>query len=331
MYTDEDLDNAAAQGIFQPEDVASFRDYMQSMRHTTSADEENVRLITSFNDIFVVIAMGLFLFSLVWLGDSFHDAVGPLLAAVASWGLAEFFVLKRKMALPAIVLLLSFTGGIFSACSIFFMSIIAAEENSLIISAIVTVAAAYLHWRRFAVPITIAAGAIATLVFFVSLALSVFPTLQDIQYIDELAFISGALLFAFAIWWDAQDRKRVKKQSDIAFWLHLSAAPLIVHSVFANLTADNTGGTQLLSIIALYLVLTVISLIIDRRAFMVSALAYVLYALVDFMNTYGMLEDSLATVGVTLGLSLLVLSGFWHKARAQIVRVLPDPVRIKVP
>ena len=63
MYTDEDLDYAVKKGIFTGESVAEFRAQLSSSKNTPSVDEENFRLITGFNDIFVVIACMLLLFS----------------------------------------------------------------------------------------------------------------------------------------------------------------------------------------------------------------------------------------------------------------------------
>ena len=53
MYTDEDLEHAVKQGIFSRESVERFRQEMLRDRNTHTADEENFRLVASFNDIFV--------------------------------------------------------------------------------------------------------------------------------------------------------------------------------------------------------------------------------------------------------------------------------------
>ena len=328
MYTDDDLDQATQRGIFQAADVASFRQMVEQQRHSPSADEENIRLVTSFNDIFVVIAISLFLYSISALGEIYAPTLGAALVAAASWGLAEFFVRRRNMALPAIALVASFAGGLFSAVMLAFESL---GETAILLAAAATVAGTFCHWQRFRVPITIAAGAIAAVVLMFATLLNLFPALQQLAYLDEASFVAGLILFALAIWWDSQDRSRTKRQSDIAFWLHLSASPLIVHAAFYNLIASPSASSQIVSFIALYLVLTLISLILDRRAFMVSALAYVLYALVDFMGTYHSVANSSAVVGVTIGFSLLILSGFWHSARKQVLRVLPSALRDRVP
>ncbi|MDG1445837.1 MAG: hypothetical protein P8Q15_05730 [Methylophilaceae bacterium] len=68
--------------------------------------------------------------------------IGQYLAAITAWGLAEYFVRMRRMALSAIVLLLAF--------------IIDEGAQAFIIPSLIATIAAWLHWRRFQVPITIA-------------------------------------------------------------------------------------------------------------------------------------------------------------------------------
>ena len=39
--------------------------------------------------------------------------------------------------------------------------------------------------------------------------------------------IAGLGVFTLAMWWDRSDRVRQTRRSDVAFWLHLLAAPMI--------------------------------------------------------------------------------------------------------
>jgi hypothetical protein len=181
------------------------------------------------------------------------------------------------------------------------------------------------------VPITVAAGAATAVAFVMALLVSVFPALKDM--LNSLMLLGGIAIFLLAMRWDMADLKRLSGKSDVAFWLHLTAAPLIVHPVFSNLGIfEGQQSTLDLGIVLLlYLVLTVISLIIDRRAFMVSSLIYVLAALTQLLDTYGLAGDSFAYVGVLIGFSLLLLSGFWHKARRGLVQTLPARLQARVP
>ena len=328
MYTDEDLDTAVKNEIFTSESVEKFRAHILDQSNTYVADEENIKLISSFNDIFVVIACALLLLSSAWAAHNIHPAFAAIVVSILSWGLAEFFVLKRKMALPAIVLLITFVGGVM--VSVILMLEIP-SERSFMLAALIASIATWLHWKHFEVPITVAAGAITVVLFAISLLISVLPDLKN--YLMYFMFIGGITVFLIAMYWDSRDLQRVTGKSDVAFWLHLASAPLIVHPVFSNLGIfdGNESLASLATIVLLYILLTLISVTIDRRAFMVSSLIYVLAAISGLLKTYGFAGDSFAYVGVFIGFSLLLLSGFWHKARRQLVIYLPKSIQKRVP
>ncbi len=328
MYTDEDLDDAVEEGAFTEESVTAFRSFIAESNRSTAADEESFRLVTSFHYVFVVIACLLLLVSSAWVVTGVHPALAMAVVTLLSWGLSELFVRKRKMALPAIVLLMTFVRSIFAGFMVLFESTL---EQMFVMSAAASSIGAWLHWKRFQVPITVAAGAAFDVVFVISLFMIVYPNLFD--YTLYLIFLSGVITFGIAMAWDSADVSRVTRKSDVAFWLHLVSAPLIVHPIFSNLGVLE-GDDSLISVVTimeLYVVLTLISLVINRRAFMVSSLAYVLFALIVLLSTYGFAGDSIAFVGVFVGFSLLLLSGFWHKARCQLVKYLPKMIQNKVP
>ena len=176
MYTDEDLGHAVEQGVFSEASVQDFRALMATTKNVHSVDEENFRLIGGFNDIFIVIACSLLLFSLRWVIDLFSAPLSLLVFSAAAWGLAEHFVNKRRMALPAIALLLYFVGGIFLLVLASTANLFGENESlPLVLAAGVTAVSAYIHWRRFQVPITVAAACVAVLGFAISILLSVFP------------------------------------------------------------------------------------------------------------------------------------------------------------
>src|SRR5205085_12025464 len=101
-----------------------------------------------------------------------------------------------------------------------------------------------------------------------------------------LVLFLGVGIFLFAMWWDSSDRARRTRRSDVAFWLHLLAAPMIVHPIFTLLGLNN--GTASLSegliVVLLYVALGLTALAVDRRALLVSALAYVLWALSELFK-----------------------------------------------
>jgi hypothetical protein len=328
MYTDEDLTAAVKAGVFTDASVTAFRDHTAKLRNTPTVDEENFQLLTGFNDIFVVIACLLVLTSVAWFGASINNLVGALSVTATSWALAEYFVIKRRMALPAIVLLLSFIAGVLNSSISAFGQI---SEFSLLMSALVTASAAWLHWQRFQVPITVAAGTTAAIGCIIAITLATNPEAKN--WMLPVLFISGLAVFAYAMYWDSADRLRKTRKSDVAFWLHLVSAPMIVHPIFSLLGIfDGQSGLFEASIvIGLYVVMAIISIAIDRRAILVSGLIYVLYAFSTLLKSYGLQGSSSAITGILIGSALLLLSVYWHGCRNVLFKLLPIALQRYLP
>jgi hypothetical protein len=356
MYSQNDLDEAVAAGALSAEAAASLRNFVDLQRHSPAVDEENFRLITGFNDIFVTIAAAILLFAVGWIGQSAGQSLGwiigddgpsflaPAAIAATAWGLALFFTAKRRMALPSIMLLLAFVGGILltSAFSIgLIVGAVAFDNNPQVaatvagVSAAIAAGAAWIHWRRFRVPITVAAGAAAVAGIAVSVLLAALgETVQQAQnLILGFVLFLGIGTFLFAMWWDGSDRARITRRADVAFWLHLLAAPMIVHPIFTLLGLNNNTATVSEGFVAvlLYVVLGLTALAVDRRALLVSALAYVLYALNALFREFGAVELNVALTALVIGSALLMLSAFWSQARAAVVGPLPEGLRERLP
>lgn len=345
MYSESDLQDAVAAGAIPAQAAQALRDHVARLRASPLVDEEQFRLLTGFNDIFVSIAGIILLVALGWLGNSLRFGIADhqpafmsgAMVAAASWGLAEYFTRKRRMALPSILLLAGFVGGVALAL----VAIVAQmapnagdSTASLIASAVAACCAfaAWLHWRRFMVPITVAAGSAATAGVVGGLVMAAAPGFAPLPFLLMLA--AGVALFAFAMWWDMSDRARLTRRSDVAFWLHLTAAPMIAHSLFhllGVLNGDEIGGGRALLVIALYVAFGLVALAIDRRALLVSSLAYVLYALYALFRHAGAVELSWALTALVIGSALLLLSALWHNARAMVVHGLPESISARLP
>ncbi|HVM23093.1 MAG TPA: hypothetical protein VM308_07330 [Sphingomicrobium sp.] len=356
MYSQQELDDAVAAGVITPQAADALRTHVEAQRSTLIADEEQFRLVTGFNDIFVAIASAILLFAIGWIGQSVGQSaglaiegegpsfLGPFGIAATAWALALYFTGRRRMALPSIVLLLAFVGGTFATA--IFALVLAIGTTTLdnnqalggvlaALSGAVAAGAAWLHWRRFRVPITVAAGAAAAAAIAVGLLLAALGQNADQarDIVLGLVLLLGVGIFLFAMWWDASDRARLTRRSDVAFWLHLLAAPMIVHPVFTLLGLNN-GSASLgegLVVVLLYIALGLTALAVDRRALLVSALAYVLWALADLFKKFGAVELNVALTALVIGSALLLLSAFWHQARSAIVRPLPESLRERLP
>jgi hypothetical protein len=355
MYSQQELDDAVAAGVISPEAAQALRAHVEGQRSSAIADEEQFRLLTGFNDIFVAIAAAILLFAVgwigQWIGQAAHLAIdgdgpsplAPLAVAGTAWGLALFFTAKRRMALPSILLLLAFVGGVFGTAALALALAMGPQvDNNSTLGGIIAAAAAALaagaawfHWRRFHVPITIAAGAGALAALVIALIVAALGNNAENAKTIILGFVLllGIGMFLFAMWWDGSDRARITRRSDVAFWLHLLAAPMIVHPIFTllGLTSGHISIAEGLAVVLLYIVLGIAALAVDRRALLVSALAYVLYALQALFREFGAVELNVALTALVIGSALLLLSAFWHQARAGIVRPLPESLRARLP
>ena len=202
------------------------------------------------------------------------------------------------------------------------------------LTAAVTAGAAWLHWRRFRVPITVAAGAAVAVGGVIALVLSALPDQDAVSgWFLPLLFIGGVILFALAMWWDGSDRERLTRRSDVAFWLHLAAAPAIAHAVFNGLGArdGDLGVGTAMGVLALYVAFALVALAIDRRALLVSGLAYVLYAMSSLFREFGAVGLNVALTALVIGSALLLLSAFWHPIRRAVVAGLPSGLQARLP
>jgi len=361
MYSQQDLDDAVAAGALTAQAADALRAHVETQRATAIPDEEQFRLITGFNDIFVSIAAAILLFAVGWIGQSIGQStglvitehgetgpsfLGPLAVAGTAWALAMFFTAKRRMALPSILLLLAFVGGALATSGFLLVQIIGPDrfngDDQLLaatvggVSAAIAAVAAWLHWRRFNVPITVAAGAAAVAGIFLAGVVGIVQP-QDSEAAKNLILgfilLLGIGVFLFAMWWDSSDRARVTRRSDVAFWLHLLAAPMIAHPIFTlmglNSGSVNTG--EALGVVALYVLFGLTALAIDRRALLVSALAYVLFALTELFKQFGAVELNVALTALVIGSALLLLSAYWHQARRLVVTRLPTNLQARLP
>lgn len=344
MYNDDDLDAAVSAGILTSAHVSGLRHFVASRRSDQRGGEhERFRLLTGFNDIFVTIGVVLILLASAYLGGQLAPAAGGAAVAASSWLLAEYFTRRLRLSLTSIVLLLGFAGGTLATGLMVTVWALGLQEirdpmeatGAVLAGTVLAGIGAFLHWRRFMVPITVAAGTVIGLTAIAALVLTLVPMLKSVYLVLILA--AGLTLFAIAMRWDAQDRERTTRRSDVAFWLHLAAAPLIIHPVFkwvgvGGAVQDISPGLALATCIATYVALGLVSLAIDRRAMLVSALAYVIYAMSQLFSMAGTAQEvNFALAALVIGSALLLLSARWDAARRFLVPRVPGGVQELVP
>ncbi|GLK46268.1 MULTISPECIES: hypothetical protein [Novosphingobium] len=362
MYSEDDLQSAVSAEAISAEAADALRAHVATTRVVPMADEENIRLVTSFNDIFVGIACLLVIFSGVYAAGANDQRwwMAGLLVAMASWLMAEIFTRKRRMALPSIIVLASFVVGL----GLFAGALVAEampehrvpvyyefngerhtwhrmerypwQDAAIMLSAAIAAGVgALLHWLRFHVAITIAAGTGAVVLLLLSaIAWATGQALAANPVLAPAAFLCGLAVFAFAMRWDLSDRARRTQRADIAFWLHLLAAPLIAHSLFywlGVLNGDDVTPGHAAGVLVTYVAFALVALLVDRRALLVSALIYVLAALNGLLRNAGTIEMNLAISTLFVGAALLALSVFWTPLRRALLTLAPESWRERLP
>jgi hypothetical protein len=345
VIDERDLDAAVVAGVLDAETRERLVNFTRDLRRgTAGGDEESFRLLTGFNDIFVAIAIGLLLVAVGGIAGIVSELAATLAIAVTSWALAEYFTRQRRMALPSVLLLLSFSGAVFLLVVAVFGGLAQLRQGGNILQSsgiltaagVGTAAAAAAHWWRFRVPITVAAGAGALSLTAISLVGGVIgPAFAVVgtNILALLVLLCGIGVFTLAMWYDGRDPARITRRSDVAFWLHLLAAPMLVHPLFygTGLSANAGRPETAVFVVVAFVLLTLVALAIDRRALIVSALGYAIFAIQTLVGQGSTLSIS-SNVGLLLvGLMLVLLSAGWRRARALLVPLLPAGLRANLP
>lgn len=353
MITNDMLAKGVADGIITAEQAERLRALDLSgepLDLPSSPDDEQLRFVSGFSDVFVTIGLAMFVSAVGYFIESAYGSAAMWASiAVVTWLLAEFFTRLRRMALPSIVLLAVFTVAVFKGASLllgaggyagitdvargeFIFGLNPGRPLPLAGAGLVTVLLTALHYWRFRVPITIAAGCAALTIVVVGLAYSFVPQLTATGYLVAL-LACGIAIFALAMRFDMADPERLTRRTDIAFWLHLLAAPLIVHSLIRGLLVDPTrlDPTSAVAIMVVFVALSLVAVLIDRRAVLVSGLAYTGYAFATLFRAAGFSDITTPATLLVLGAFVLLLSAGWRPLRAAVWRITPSALTRRLP
>ncbi|WP_150523639.1 hypothetical protein [Roseibium sediminis] len=289
-------------------------------------DAEEVRFARGFHDVFITMGIGILLLGLVYGLQSVASAkIAAFGGAAAVWVLSEIFAKKMRLALPSFVLTVTFTPMFLVACMLGLSGpdrhgddVLANKDSiALLLPAVVTLAGAALHYWRFKVPVGLT-GVTGAGLFLVALAIDVASPGSLERNLVVFALLAGLASFATAMVFDSRDLQRMTVNSDKAFWLHLMAAPLLMHSVFQLVTGGNSveGAGNSILVIGFFLALAFVAIVVDRRALLVSGLSYFGFAIASLMNTAEISNEASFTVTlVLLGCFILLLGSAWRSVR----------------
>jgi hypothetical protein len=271
-----------------------------------------------------------------------------LVTGGATWLLAEYFTRKRRMALPSIIMLLVFI----ACCFILFEALLFGQKSVNIFKAMATnfngadsdlaerwatfgrffvvctatAILAVIYYWRFRVPIAVAGASAVSGFIVISLISTISPEFAK-QYTRYVILLYGIGMFTLAMRFDMGDPLRRTRRTDIAFWLHLLAAPLIVHPLLNPVVQGNAlTGEQAVLIIAVFLLLGAVAVVIDRRALLVSSMSYAGISFVTLVKRTGLanlVSESIPLTLLALGGFILLISVGWHPIRRIALSRLP--------
>lgn len=144
-----------------------------------------------------------------------------------------------------------------------------------------------------------------------------------------LTLSAGIAIFGYAMWCDISDNNQATQRRDIAFWLHILAAPMIAHALFGLIgvsEGDRVSYAAVVVLVGLYAFFETVTIVVDRRALLVSALAYVVIAMTALFRNFGVIELGVALTAPIIGSALLLISAFWAPIRRKIMRALPNSI-----
>jgi hypothetical protein len=356
MITTDILNKGVEQGIITAEQAGRLRaleGIVEPPELPGSPDDEQLRFIGGFGDIFVTIGLAMVVgaigFFALWSGST---VAAWIAVAITAWLLAEFFTRLRRMALPSIFLLIVFAAAVFFAGAgafpdtgphrnSFSFSIAGlfgfdtSHPSVLATAGFLTVLLTGAYYWRFRVPITIAAACAALTATVVGLAYGFVPELSRVAH-DAVILACGLAIFALAMRFDIADPERLTRRTDIAFWLHLLAAPLVVRSLIPGMMgqAPTLSAGSAVAVIVVFLALSFVAVLIDRRAVLVSGLSYVGVAFWTLLREAGLSDMPILPIPLTiltLGGFVLLLSAGWRPLRAGILSIFPSAVTRRLP
>jgi hypothetical protein len=296
----------------------------------------------------------------------FHDVlitIGIIVALAGLWGiasiyavlpaivvLAEILVRRQRLALPAVALTIALAVWTASSAAQWLddsLSFVAIGGNVALQYTLAFPVVLGLFYLLYRVPLALALTIMGAAVVFMQLVLRALGWLTgdplfEVNHPLVLSIIAIACavgLFALAMTFDLRDPLRRTVNSDVAFWLHLGAAPALLYSVIslAGLSGGTLAALQTVSfrtpvVIATVIALMLIGLVIDRRAFVTSGLVSLGFAVYGIFRQGDARVDTYIYITLlTVGVIVLVIGTGWMPLRRFVMRRLPVAIQEKLP
>jgi hypothetical protein len=348
MIEADDLRASVGAGIISERQAASLTALAHSRRgarENLAPGDEPFELFRGFNEIFIMVGLGILAtgwFSV--LGLIFADVMGvggtvrnpqTTIAALATvtaavvWALSEYFITRRRMVGPAIMLSILFAATVTLGSGQYFAQVfmLARQDySSLVMPGILSIIAVLVFWVRFRVPFAmalIALGMFAVALLAAATRSGTPESIADVFTFSAegsfawITLVLGVVVFAVAMVFDGSDPYRVTRRSAQGFWLHIVAAPAIVNTVALSLLANDNPTAQAMLLVFLTFI-AVVAITIDRRSFLMAAIGYSVGLSLTAVEGAG-----IAWLILALGVAMVLLGALWERIRAVILRILP--------
>ncbi|MBY5538608.1 hypothetical protein HFO60_00735 [Rhizobium leguminosarum] len=324
--------------------VAEAQPAMEAEGQASWSDTETPRFVRGFHDVLITIGVVVALGGLWGLAALY--AVLPAIIV-----LSEILVRRQRLALPAVSLTIALFCWTCLLMSHFFppwtptSQSFGAEATQFVAGFPIILGAYYACYR---VPLSLALCIISVLAFVLTLLLRLvqWASGNPAFFLDHpvvlalVALICALGLLGTALYFDLGDRLRRTTRSDIAFWLHLGAAPALLYSTVSLLSLGE--GVRIFDVgnmsartpvvVATVAALMLIGLIIDRRAFVTSGLLSLGVAIFDVVRKGNATVDTyIFTTLIVVGAIVLIIGTGWMPLRRLVLRALPPAIAKRLP
>lgn len=319
------------------------------------ADDEPFEFFRGFNEVFLCVGLLLFLGAFCAV---FSSGIAAFPGILLTWYLGEYFLRKRRMVLPGFVISSFFAAFVgFSSFSLLAASWDTGEEGlmpsslDLVVLLLVILGGVYAFYHRFKTPFALYLLSIGMSFLLVTVSAILVggevgaikegsrPGLEFYQQYwsttDALNVVVANLVFGvgaffFAMKYDVQDPHRVARYSQNGFWLHLIAGYSLV-STLAGAMHDDATSLSMIALAVVLILLSIVSIIVDRRPLLMSAVAYL--AFVWGRAVQESFENlSSSWIILVVGAFVIVLASKWGAWRNAMMRALPEfPYKKQLP
>ncbi|SCB57177.1 hypothetical protein GA0061105_102164 [Rhizobium aethiopicum] len=351
------LDEAARQGLISSEAGGRLLPFLiergvsvvetqkaAAVEEQAWSDRETPRFVRGFHDVLITIGVIVALGGLWGLSALYAVPVAIIV-------LSEVLVRRQRLALPAVSLTIALFCWTFLLMSHFFppwapTSRSFGAEVTQFVAGFPIILGTY--YARYRVPLSLALCIMSALAFVLTLFLRLVqwasgnPTffLDHPVVLALVSLICALGVFAMALYFDLGDRLRRTTRSDIAFWLHLGAAPALLYSTVSLLSFGGdvrifdvgNMSSQTPAVVATVAALMLIGLVIDRRAFVTSGLLSLGAAIFSVVRAGDATVDTyIFTTLIIVGAIVLIIGTGWMPLRRLVLKALPPGIANRLP